>query len=56
MRPTPPPEGLVEATRPEFVELVDGDAFDLEIQPVRKRIGGGPEVRRAGGAFVRSAH
>ena len=33
-------EGLVEASRPELVELADGEAFDLEIQPVSKRIGG----------------
>src|SRR5262245_27655666 len=32
-------EGLPEATRPELVELADGDAFDLEIVPVAKRIG-----------------
>jgi FtsP/CotA-like multicopper oxidase with cupredoxin domain len=32
-------EGLPEATRPEIVELSDGDTFDLEIAPVRKRIG-----------------
>jgi len=32
-------EGLLEATRPEVVELADGDAFDLEIGPVGKRIG-----------------
>jgi FtsP/CotA-like multicopper oxidase with cupredoxin domain len=32
-------EGLPEATRPEIVELADGDSFDLEIAPVAKRIG-----------------
>ena len=32
-------EGLPEATRPEVVELSDGDTFDLEIGPARKRIG-----------------
>ena len=31
--------GLPEATRPELVELHDGDRFDLEIVPVAKRIG-----------------
>src|SRR5215208_3002532 len=32
-------EGLPDATRPEIVELADGDSFDLEIAPVAKRIG-----------------
>ena len=32
-------EGLPEATRPEIVELSDGDSFDVEIAPVAKRIG-----------------
>jgi FtsP/CotA-like multicopper oxidase with cupredoxin domain len=32
-------EGLPGATRPEIVELADGDSFDLEIAPVAKRIG-----------------
>src|ERR671935_2910227 len=32
-------EGLREATRPEVVELSDGDSYDLEIAPVAKRIG-----------------
>jgi FtsP/CotA-like multicopper oxidase with cupredoxin domain len=32
-------EGLPEASRPEIVELSDGDSFDLEIAPVAKRIG-----------------
>src|SRR5919106_272054 len=32
-------EGLTEATRPIVVDLQDGDAFDLEIAPVRKTIG-----------------
>ena len=31
-------EGLPEAARPEIVELADGDEFELEIAPVRKRI------------------
>jgi FtsP/CotA-like multicopper oxidase with cupredoxin domain len=31
--------GLPEATRPEVVELANGDEFDLEIGPVAKRIG-----------------
>ena len=33
------PTGLPEATRPELVELDDGDEFNLEIIPVAKRIG-----------------
>src|ERR671929_138553 len=32
-------EGLPEARRTEVVELADGDEFDLEIIPVKKRIG-----------------
>jgi FtsP/CotA-like multicopper oxidase with cupredoxin domain len=32
-------EGLPEVARSELVELPDGDEFDLEIVPVRKRIG-----------------
>src|SRR5215210_5808022 len=32
-------EGLPEAVRPAIVELSDGDAFDLEIAPVAKRLG-----------------
>jgi FtsP/CotA-like multicopper oxidase with cupredoxin domain len=32
--------GLRQATRPEVVELRDGDQFDLRIAPVAKRIGG----------------
>ena len=32
-------KGLPEAGRPEVVELSDGDAFDLEIVPVAKRLG-----------------
>jgi FtsP/CotA-like multicopper oxidase with cupredoxin domain len=32
-------EGLPAATRPDIVELADGDSFDLEIAPVAKRIG-----------------
>jgi hypothetical protein len=32
-------EGLPEAAGPKIVELSDGDAFHLEIAPVRKRIG-----------------
>jgi FtsP/CotA-like multicopper oxidase with cupredoxin domain len=32
-------EGLPEARRTELVELADGDEFELEIMPVKKRIG-----------------
>ena len=32
-------EGLPEAGRTELVELADGDEFELEIKPVKKRIG-----------------
>jgi FtsP/CotA-like multicopper oxidase with cupredoxin domain len=32
-------EGLLEARETELVELADGDEFDLEIMPVKKRIG-----------------
>ena len=32
-------EGLPDARRPEVVELLDGDDFELEIVPVRKPIG-----------------
>jgi FtsP/CotA-like multicopper oxidase with cupredoxin domain len=32
-------EGLPDASRPEVVELSDGDEFELEIAPVRKQIG-----------------
>jgi FtsP/CotA-like multicopper oxidase with cupredoxin domain len=32
-------EGLPEARESELVELADGDEFDLEIAPVRKRVG-----------------
>jgi FtsP/CotA-like multicopper oxidase with cupredoxin domain len=32
-------DGLAEATRPIVVDLRDGDAFELEIAPVRKTIG-----------------
>jgi FtsP/CotA-like multicopper oxidase with cupredoxin domain len=32
-------EGLVEARKPELVELLDGDEFQLEIAPVKKQIG-----------------
>jgi FtsP/CotA-like multicopper oxidase with cupredoxin domain len=32
-------EGLPEARETELVELADGDEFDLEIMPVKKRIG-----------------
>ena len=35
----PATAGLPEATRPEVVELGDGDEFELEIVPVAKRIG-----------------
>ena len=40
-------EGLPAATPPETVELHDGEAFDLRILPVRKRIGDA-EVRMLG--------
>jgi FtsP/CotA-like multicopper oxidase with cupredoxin domain len=33
------PSGLPEAARPELLELADGDAFDLRIGPVAKRLG-----------------
>jgi FtsP/CotA-like multicopper oxidase with cupredoxin domain len=33
------PSGLPEATRPQLRELADGDAFDLQIGPVAKRLG-----------------
>jgi len=33
------PAGLPEATRPVLLELADGDAFDLRIGPVAKRLG-----------------
>jgi FtsP/CotA-like multicopper oxidase with cupredoxin domain len=44
MTPTTPrfptdPTGLEPSTRPRLVELADGDAFDLRITPVSKRIG-----------------
>src|ERR671933_552565 len=32
-------EGLPEARTTELIELTDGDEFDLEIRPVKKRIG-----------------
>ena len=32
-------EGLPEARKTELVELADGDEFELEIIPVKKRIG-----------------
>src|SRR6266542_5968840 len=32
-------EGLPEAARTELIELADGDEFELEIMPVKKRIG-----------------
>ena len=32
-------DGLAEATRPTVLDLQDGEAFDLEIAPVRKTIG-----------------
>src|SRR5256886_17545999 len=32
-------EGLPEAQKTELVELADGDEFELEIMPVKKRIG-----------------
>ena len=34
------PTGLPEATRPELLELADGDAFHLRIGPVAKRLAG----------------
>jgi FtsP/CotA-like multicopper oxidase with cupredoxin domain len=34
------PSGLPEATRPQLVELADGDTFDLRIGPVAKRLTG----------------
>jgi hypothetical protein len=33
------PTGLPEATRPELLELADGDTFDLRIGAVAKRLG-----------------
>jgi len=36
---TTDPTGLPEATRPELRELADGDAFDLRIGAVAKRLG-----------------
>jgi FtsP/CotA-like multicopper oxidase with cupredoxin domain len=39
--------GLPEASSPSVVRLYDGDAFDLRIRPVRKRVGG-TEVRMLG--------
>jgi FtsP/CotA-like multicopper oxidase with cupredoxin domain len=39
--------GLPEASRPSVVSLHDGDSFDLDIRPVRKRIGDA-EVRMLG--------
>jgi FtsP/CotA-like multicopper oxidase with cupredoxin domain len=39
--------GLPESGRPELVELADGDAFDLRVTPVAKRIGEG-KVRMLG--------
>src|SRR3712207_5225134 len=40
-------DGLSAATAPETIDLRDGDAFDLRIHPVRKRIGDA-EVRMLG--------
>src|ERR671911_855929 len=40
-------EGLPEASNPSVVRLYNGDAFDLSIRPVRKRIGDN-EVRMLG--------
>jgi FtsP/CotA-like multicopper oxidase with cupredoxin domain len=40
-------EGLPTATSPETIDLRDGEAFDLRIHPVRKRIGEA-EVRMLG--------
>src|SRR5262245_46487824 len=44
MEPTPPafptdPSGLPEAARPALLELADGDAFDLRVGAVAKRLG-----------------
>src|SRR4029453_4302462 len=48
VRPDPPtpsesfptdPAGLPEATRPALLELADGDALDLQVAPVAKRLG-----------------
>src|SRR5262249_58758169 len=44
MQPTPPafptdPSGLPEAARPALLELADGDAFDLRVGAVAKRLG-----------------
>jgi FtsP/CotA-like multicopper oxidase with cupredoxin domain len=33
------PTGLPEATRPELLELADGDVLDLQVGPVAKRLG-----------------
>ena len=33
------PSGLPEATRPQLLELADGDTLDLQIGPVAKRLG-----------------
>jgi FtsP/CotA-like multicopper oxidase with cupredoxin domain len=44
-RPTPAeffptdPSGLPEATRPQLLELADGDTIDLRVGPVAKRLG-----------------
>ena len=32
-------EGLPEAGKSELIELADGDAYELEIVPVKKQIG-----------------
>jgi FtsP/CotA-like multicopper oxidase with cupredoxin domain len=58
-------EGLPEARKTELVELADGDEFELEIKPVKKRIGGatvrmltyngsvpGPTLKVAQGATI----
>ena len=34
------PAGLAEASRPELLELADGDELDLRVGPVAKRLGG----------------
>ena len=34
------PAGLPEASRPELLELADGDELDLRVGPVAKRLGG----------------
>jgi hypothetical protein len=45
------PVGLPEATRPELLELADGDTFDLRIGAVAKRLGA--VAKRLGDTTVR---